>query len=111
MDFPEVIYMLGFDILEVNSGTGIYTLKRKTQNIGFSYISPDLALTKVATFTVNSLNQMPNFFRLETIIDINKAYSTADLNTTSSLVPSANQFLLFETGLAFSCQTNKFLGI
>jgi len=103
--------MIGFDILEVDSGTGNYTVRRKTQNTGFSYITPNLSLTKIGTFSVTSLVTQPNFYRLETLTGINTTYSTADLNTTIPIVPTTDQLLLFESGKAFSCQTNRFLGM
>ena len=100
--------MIGFDVLQVNSGTGNYTVKRKTQNTGFTFL--DLSLVKIGAFATNSLVPQPNFYRLETLTGVNTVYADKDLNSTSPIIPSATQLLLFEPGKAFSCQTNNFLG-
>ena len=102
--------MIGFDTLYVDTTSGNYSLKRKTQNTGFTYITPDLSLSNIAGFNVSSLVPQPNFYRLETIASINQTYSSNDLNTLTTISPATDQLLLFEAGKAFSCKTNRFLG-
>jgi len=101
--------MLGFDGLEVDSTTNKFTLKRKTHSADFSFTK--ITLHTVSTYTQDALFTWPNFYSLETQSLVNNGYTNKDLNSSVPLVPATtDQLLLFETGKAYSCQSNKFLG-
>ena len=123
-DFPELIYMIGFDNLASSSVNNWstegwnFTTTSPTKITTVMTAASTTTYTQTARVTIKNLESTgtiyPKYFvRMEIQPNKNVKYTSSDLNSPSVNTPNMtvdpNQMLVFEDSLAYSCNANTYL--
>lgn len=111
-DFPQLVLSIAFD--EFNNVPNKYSFK--TYEYSKDYLSTPKTsfihanIKKGVSMPIEFVSP-PNFVRLLTLNEHNKAYEDLSYNKTIDLSYNSNQYYVFDNNKAFTCANSKFLNI